>query len=82
VSDRIVQGVNVDREWRLFGEVVPTTTAHQRCGHRTAYFWRKQAINWARHALRRDLLTPSQCKDLALSYLARYREALTRRAVV
>lgn len=70
--DRIVHGVNIDREWRLTQEVVPTTTECPRL-RRTAYFYRREAIAWLRHMRRGWLLTPAGCKELALGYLSSYR---------
>lgn len=74
---RIVQGVDVDREWRIFGEIVPSTTEYDHRRRRTAYFYRKQAIAWLRSALRFGLgdLTAAECKATALRYLAHYKAA-------
>ena len=72
--DRIVHGVNIDREWRLTQEVVPAMTACPRL-RRTAYFYRREALAWLRHMRRGWLLTPADCKELALGYLASYRRA-------
>ena len=72
--DRIVHGVNIDSEWRLTQEVVPTTTACPRL-RRTAYFYRREALAWLRHMRRGWLLTPADCKELAIGYLASYRRA-------
>lgn len=42
---------------------------------RTPFFYRRQAICWARHARRKDLLTREECLSLAKDYLAQYRKA-------
>jgi hypothetical protein len=72
--DRIVHGVSIDREWRLWTEVVPAMSGCDRL-RRTAYFYRREAITWARHARLLTLLRPESAKGLALSYLASYRRA-------
>lgn len=74
-GDRVVHGVNVDREWRLFGECVPANSLRARLG-RTAYFYRREAIRWAQWYRRGGIiLAADKCRDLALSYLAHYRAA-------
>lgn len=70
--DTVVHGINVSREWRLHKEVVPSMSECDRL-RRTAYFYRREAIQWARYARLGGLLKPASAKDLALSYLASYR---------
>lgn len=73
-AGRIVQGVDIDREYRIYGEIVPATSECSRY-RRSPYFYRKQALAWLRSALRRTLLTPADCKVHALRYLSLYKAA-------
>jgi hypothetical protein len=65
----------IARAFELFGTVIPASTADAtRC--RTAYFYRKQAIEWAKMARQYwpgDGDMQSNCHRLAKAYLATYR---------
>jgi hypothetical protein len=65
----------IARSFQLFGSVIPASSAD--CERRrTAYFYRQQAIAWARMARQhwpsRDM--PTLCRRLAKGYLASYRQ--------
>lgn len=65
----------ITRTFELFGTVLAASTADTE-RRRTAYFYRVQAIAWARMARQnwpsRDM--PALCRRLAKSYLASYRK--------
>ena len=72
----------IERTFELFGSVIPTSTADTE-RRRTAYFYRQQAIAWARMA--RQHWPPggdmqALCRRLAKSYLASYRKMKVRTA--
>jgi hypothetical protein len=64
----------IERQFTLFGSVIPASTADTNRG-RTSHFYRSQAIGWARMA--RQLWPTTDmaplCRRLAKSYLATYR---------
>jgi hypothetical protein len=65
----------ITRSFELFGTVIPASTADVD-RRRTAYFYRQQAIGWARMARQwwpgGDFQTT--CRKLAKHYLASYRQ--------
>jgi hypothetical protein len=75
-TGRIVAGVDIDREYRIYGEIAPATSACSRY-RRSPYFYRKNAIAWMRSALRAGLgnITVAECRATALRYLAHYKAA-------
>lgn len=75
-AGRIVAGVDIDREYRIHGEIVPATSECSRY-RRTAYFYRKQAIAWMHSAMRAGLgnITVAECRATALRYLAHFKAA-------
>ncbi len=76
-TDRIVHGVNIDAQWRLFGSVAPARSV-EFVAPRTAFFYRQQAIAWLGWALGKDGFGDragrATGKNLALHYLAAYRQ--------
>lgn len=68
----------ITREFKLFGTVIPASSADTQ-RRRTAYFYRKEAIEWARLARQWPGDYRAMCKRLAMRYLALYREAKTRK---
>jgi len=69
----------IARAFQLFGTVIPASTQDTE-RRRTAYFYRKQAIEWARMARQwwpggGDF--QKTCRSLAKHYLASYRQMKT-----
>lgn len=69
----------ISRAFELFGSVIPASTqdAERR---RTAYFYRKEAIEWARLARQwwpGGAEMQRTCRDLAKHYLNIYRQRKT-----
>ncbi len=62
----------VERAFRLFHTVIPADSA-ARGRDRTPYFYRREAINWARAARQWGGDMRETCVSLAKSYLASYR---------
>jgi hypothetical protein len=66
----------IEQNFRLFGSIIPaSSTEYDR--RRTAYFYRKEAIAWAREARRphwMQIASPGVALRLAKSYLAIYRQ--------
>lgn len=66
----------IEQNFRLFGSIIPSYS--EDANHRrTAYFFRKAAIAWAREARQpewRAILNRPACIRLAKAYLAHYRE--------
>lgn len=64
----------ITREFKLFGTVIAASTAdtHRR---RTAYFYRREAIEWARMVRQWPSDCKPLCKRLAIRYLSLYRQA-------
>jgi hypothetical protein len=66
----------IENDFRLFGTIIPaSTTEYDR--RRTAYFYRREAIAWAREARLphwRQIASPGVALRLAKSYLAIYRQ--------
>lgn len=64
----------ISRAFELFGSVIPTSSADTE-RRRTSYFYRREAIAWARMARQ---WWPAQmqmtCRKLAKNYLASYRK--------
>jgi hypothetical protein len=68
----------IERQFALFGTVIPASTADT-TRQRTSYFYRKEAIAWARMA-RQQWPTPTfpaLCARLAKGYLEKYRTLKT-----
>lgn len=65
----------IDRAWRLFHSVIPADSA-ARGRERTPYFYRTQAVAWARMAreFRWDLQMCPTFISLAKSYLVEFRK--------
>jgi hypothetical protein len=66
----------IERQIALFGTIIPASTADLP-RRRTSYFYRQEAIHWARMA-RQQWPTPTfaeLCARTAKSYLAQYRTA-------
>jgi len=66
----------ITRAFELFGTIIAAST-EDTARRRTAYFYRKQAIEWAKLARQywpgsRDM--QATCRRLAKGYLARYRQ--------
>lgn len=61
-------------EFGLFGTVIAASTADTQ-RRRTAYFYRREAIEWARMARQWPGDSKTLCKRLALRYLSLYRQA-------
>ena len=71
----------INRAFQLFGTIIPAATADT-TRRRTAYFYRQQAIAWARMGRQnwpgsRDM--QATCRRLAKHYLAAYRQMITTR---
>ncbi len=69
----------ISRTFELFGSVIPASTQDTE-RRRTPYFYRKQAVEWARMARQwwpngGDF--QATCRRLAKSYLASYRQMKT-----
>jgi len=64
----------ITREFELFGTVIAASTADTR-RRRTAYFYRREAIEWARLARHWPGDFKPICKRLAIRYLSLYRQA-------
>jgi hypothetical protein len=69
----------VERDFRLFGTVLQAQSECERF-RRSSYFYKREAISWAREALRGlrgawPLLPYEKSLRLAKSYLAHYRAA-------
>ena len=65
----------ITRTFQLFGTVIPASTTDT-TRRRTAYFYRKQAIEWGRMSRQwwpGGGAMESTCRSLAKSYLATYR---------
>jgi hypothetical protein len=72
----MMTSAQIARTFSLFGSVIPASTADV-TRSRTAYFYRQQAIAWAR--MGRQPWPPggdmqALCRRLAKSYLASYRK--------
>jgi hypothetical protein len=72
----MMTSAQIARTFSLFGSVIPAST-EDTTRRRTAYFYRAQAIAWARMARRQwppggDM--QALCRRLAKSYLASYRK--------
>jgi len=67
----------ITREFGLFGTIIAASTADIR-HRRTAYFYRREAIEWARMARQWPSDCKPLCKRLALRYLSLYRLAKSR----
>ena len=66
----------IEQNFRLFGSIIPASSAEYD-RRRTAYFYRKEAIAWAREARRphwMQIASPGVALRLAKSYLAIYRQ--------
>lgn len=70
----------IERAFGLFGTIIPASSADV-TRRRTTYFYRRQAIEWARMARQ---WWPGEmqatCRKLAKHYLASYRQMKTREA--
>jgi hypothetical protein len=66
----------ISREFGLFGTIIPASSADA-TRRRTSYFYRREAIAWARMARQWWPSNNMQgtCKRLALHYLDLYRQA-------
>jgi hypothetical protein len=73
----------IEREFQLFRTIIPASSADTQ-RRRTAYFYRRQAIEWGRMARQwwpgGDM--PSLCRRLATSYVATYRQMKTNKRTV
>jgi hypothetical protein len=72
----MMTSAQIARTFELFGTIIPSST-EDTTRRRTAYFYRQQAIAWAR--MGRQPWPPggdmqSLCRRLAKSYLASYRK--------
>jgi hypothetical protein len=68
----------IERQFALFGTIIPASTADT-TRRRTSYFYRQEAITWARMA-RQQWPTPTfsaLCARLAKGYLEKYRTLKT-----
>jgi hypothetical protein len=65
----------IERQFELFGTVIPANSAAPE-RRRTSYFYRKEAIAWARMAREKwpTPTFPALCARLAKSYLTTYRK--------
>lgn len=67
----------IERQFALFGTIIPAYSGEDMIHRRTSYFYRKTAIAWAQMA--RDKWptpsVPALCARLAKEYLAKYRES-------
>jgi len=66
----------IEQNYRLFGSIIPASSAEYD-RRRTAYFYRKEAIAWAREARRPhwiQIASPGTATRLAKAYLANYRQ--------
>ena len=71
----------INRAFQLFGTIIPAATADT-TRRRTTYFYRQQAIAWARMARQywpgsKDM--QATCRRLAKHYLTAYRQMITTR---
>lgn len=72
----------ITREFELFGTVIAASTADT-TRRRTAYFYRRQAIQWAQMG-RQWWPSPgfaALCRRLAKSYLATYRQMKSKESI-
>jgi hypothetical protein len=79
-ADRIVQGFNISRSWKLLhtGGLLDTLTETRK---RSPYFYRREAIRWLHWALGRGGFGGPESrhmgKSIALGYLDTYRRLKT-----
>jgi hypothetical protein len=68
----------IERQFELFRTVIPASSEDV-TRRRTSYFYRKEAISWARMAREKwpTVTFPALCARLAKTYLATYREMKT-----
>jgi len=71
----------IERQFDLFHTIIPASSEDVGC-RRTSYFYRKEAIAWARMSRERwpSKTLAALCARLAKSYLAAYRKMKTPRS--